>query len=178
MYWFGNQQCNIGGPGSGPGKVIVIGEVKFGRSKYGSGREVEGKWVFGIYERETKKLLLFLVEKKDSQTLIPIIQHHILPGSTIYSDKGGSYSNLGALGYIHATADLSEPSVDEAGIHTQNIERCWQVARAWVLRSGNKVSMYLKYLARYLFIRAYPKDERVHHFLKSAAQLHPHTYSA
>lgn len=46
-----------------------IDESKFGRSKYRKGRELEGKWVFGAYERESKKLLLFPVDKKNGDTL-------------------------------------------------------------------------------------------------------------
>ena len=55
---------------------------------------MEGKWVFGIYERGTKKLLLFPVDKRNSQTLTPIIRRHVLPGTTIYSDEWCAYSKL------------------------------------------------------------------------------------
>ena len=51
-------------------------------------------------------------------------------------------------------------------------------AKAWVLRSGNKVPMYSKYLARFLFNRVHSKDKTIHHFLKSAGELYPHPNSA
>lgn len=172
-YWLGSQ-----GAIGGPGVVVEIDESKFGKSKYGRGRDVEGKWVFGAFERGSKKLLLFPVEKRNAQTLTPIIQRHILPGTTIYSDEWRAYSHLGELGYTHATVNHSEHFVSESGVHTQNIERSWRDAKSWVLRSGNKVPMYSKYLARYLFARAYSKSERVHHFLKNAAELYSHPHRA
>ena len=40
----------------GPGKVVEIDESKFGKRKYHKGRRVDGCWVFGGIERESKTL--------------------------------------------------------------------------------------------------------------------------
>lgn len=45
--------------------------------------------LFGAFERVSKKLLLFPVERRDANTLIPLIQQHILPGTTIYIRTNG-----------------------------------------------------------------------------------------
>ena len=171
-FWLGDQ-CTVGGPG----KEIEIDLSQFGQSKHEKGQEVEEKWVFGIYERETKKLLLFSVEKRNAQTLTPIIRRHVLPGTIIYSDDWHAYSEIGDLGYDHETVYRSKDVVNNICFHIDNIEGCWRDVRAWVIRSGNKAHMYSKYLARYLFCRAYPKGERIHHFLMSAGKLYPHPNS-
>lgn len=39
----------------GPGKHVEIDESKFGKRKYHRGKRVDGVWVFGGIERESKK---------------------------------------------------------------------------------------------------------------------------
>ncbi|GFW49782.1 mitotic-spindle organizing protein 2A [Trichonephila clavipes] len=41
----------------GVGEIVEIDESLFGKRKYGKGRRVNGKWVFGGVQRESKKLL-------------------------------------------------------------------------------------------------------------------------
>ena len=53
---------------------------------YRRGRYFEGKRVFGGICRETKACLLVLVERRDRDTLIPIIRAQILPGICVMSD--------------------------------------------------------------------------------------------
>ena len=48
---------------------------------YHRGRYVEGKWVFAGICRETRACFLVLVERRDKDTLIPIIRAQILPGN-------------------------------------------------------------------------------------------------
>lgn len=38
----------------GPGRTVEIVESKFGKRKYHQGKRVDGVWVFGGIERETK----------------------------------------------------------------------------------------------------------------------------
>ena len=83
----------------------------------------------------------------------------------MYSDEWREYSKLGELGNEHAIVNHSKGFVTMTSVHTQNIERFWCDTKVWVLHSGNKVPMYSKYLARYLFGRAYPKTNKIHHFL-------------
>ena len=42
----------------GPGKTVEIDESKFGKRKYHRGRRVDGVWVFGGIERESKRSFL------------------------------------------------------------------------------------------------------------------------
>ena len=68
----------------GPGKTVEIDESKFGKMKYHRGRYVEGQWVFC---GQTKACFLVPVERRDKDTLLPIICAHILPGTCVMSDK-------------------------------------------------------------------------------------------
>lgn len=53
---------------------------------YHHGRYVEGKWVFDGICRETKACILVPVERRDKDTLIPVIRAQILPGICVMSD--------------------------------------------------------------------------------------------
>ena len=106
-----------------PGKVVEIKESKFGKRKYHKGRRVEGVWVFGGIERESKKLLVTTVTDRSSATLIPIIKKFILPGSKIISDCWKSYDCLSKEGYSHGTVNHSVEFVNsEMGDYTNTIE--------------------------------------------------------
>ena len=71
---------------------VEIDESKFGRRKYHRGRMVEGHWVFGGTERITGNSFLVEVDRRDAQTLLPIIKNYIRPGSIIYSDEWRAYT--------------------------------------------------------------------------------------
>jgi transposase-like protein len=57
--------------------------------------------VFGGVERGTGRLFMVPVEKRDKETLLAVIKHWILPGSTIYSDSWKAYDCLGKEGFEH-----------------------------------------------------------------------------
>ena len=61
----------------GKGKTVQIDESKFGKRKYHRGHHVEGQWVFGGIDNESRKCFLVAVEKRDEATLL------IDPGTTI-----------------------------------------------------------------------------------------------
>ncbi|CAG2189290.1 unnamed protein product [Mytilus edulis] len=61
----------------GPGLIVEIDEAKFGKRKYNRGRVVDGNWVLGGICRETKEIFLMKVDKRDKDTLIPIIEQYV-----------------------------------------------------------------------------------------------------
>ena len=87
------------GPIGGTGRTVEIDESKFGKMKYHRGRPIEGKWVFGGICRETKACFLVPVERRDRDTLLPIIRAHILPGTRVMSDLWKAYACLKNEGY-------------------------------------------------------------------------------
>ena len=63
----------------GPGKVIEIGESKFGRRKYNRGRYQEGHWVFGGVERGSRDAFMVEVPDRSANTLLPLIRQYVRP---------------------------------------------------------------------------------------------------
>ena len=56
-------------------------------SIYFRGERVEGQWLFGGVEKgDSSKCFLVPVENRKAETLLPLIQKHIMPRSTIVSD--------------------------------------------------------------------------------------------
>ena len=52
-------------PIGGAGKRVQIDESKFGKRKYHRGHRVEGQWVFGGIEEDTRRCFMVPVEKRD-----------------------------------------------------------------------------------------------------------------
>lgn len=96
-----------GTPIGGEGVIVEIDESKFGRRKYNRGHRVEGQWVFGGVERDTGRVFMVPVEKRDKDTLLRIIKKWILPGSIVISDCWKAYDCLESEGYKHLTVNLN-----------------------------------------------------------------------
>ncbi|GFW90025.1 putative transposase-like protein [Trichonephila clavipes] len=81
------------------GGVGEIDESLFGKMKYGKGRKVNGKWVFGGVQRESKKCFFHVVESRTKEEL--------------HKDEG----------YVHLRVNHSLTFVDpETGAHSNSIE--------------------------------------------------------
>ncbi|XP_023813436.1 uncharacterized protein LOC111947773 [Oryzias latipes] len=138
----------------GQHEFVVIDESHFRhKRKYGRGR-LSGawkrkKWVFGmlgVRGQRSGKPVLRLVEKRSRTELVPLIAHHVKPGSTIISDEWRAYRVLQALGYKHYTVNHSQTYVDaHTGAHTQHLERAWRTykEKVWRLR-GNRTENLLQ----------------------------------
>ena len=49
----------------GEGRAVQIDESKFGKRKYHRGHHVEGQWVFGGIESDSRRCFMAVVEKRD-----------------------------------------------------------------------------------------------------------------
>ena len=97
----------------GPGKVVEIDESKFGKRKYNKGRYVEGHWVFGGIERDSKDAFMVEVPNRTAATLLPIIQRYVRPGSIVMSDEWKAYCMISSsLNMSHQTVNHSIQFVD------------------------------------------------------------------
>ncbi|KAL6481208.1 hypothetical protein MHYP_G00092880 [Metynnis hypsauchen] len=122
--------------------VIHIDESKFcHKRKYARGRFGNSwkrkNWVFGVLEiRDTsRRPVLRLVQKRNRETLMPLIKKHVRKHSIVVSDEWRAYSNLTREGYQHVKVNHSVNYVDpQTGYHTQNIERAWQTFKREVWR--------------------------------------------
>ena len=62
---------------------------------------------------------------RTAQTLLPLIQQHVQPGTVVHSDQWSAYSTGARLPNVgsHATVNHSLRFVDPVtGVHTQTIE--------------------------------------------------------
>ena len=147
------------GPIGGPGSTVEIDESKFGKRKYHRGRFIEGQWVFGGICRETKACFLVPVERRDRDTLLPIIRAQILPGTRVMSDLWKSYDCLQNEGYQHLTVNHSLNFVDpDTGAHTQGIENTWWGVKRSMPRTGTSKDPFDSYLQEWLWRQHYKSD--------------------
>ena len=147
------------GPIGGPGSTVEIDESKFGKRKYHRGRFIEGQWVFGGICRETKACFLVPVERRDRDTLLPIIRAQILPGTRVLSDLWKSYDCLQNEGYQHLTVNHSLNFVDpDTGAHTQGIENTWWGVKRSMPRTGTSKDLFDSYLQEWLWRQHYKSD--------------------
>ena len=77
-------------------------------------------------------------EKRDNDTLLPLIRQLICPGTIVYCTGWAAYRDIESeLGFTHHVINHSQnlviPLINE-DIYTQNVERLWGDVKAWVKR--------------------------------------------
>lgn len=117
---------------------------------------IDGPWVLGIVECEIddngkRKMLetrYFWVEKRDKNTLLPIILNEVEKGAIIYTDEWKAYNSLNTLGYVHKTVNHSQYYVSSDGNHTNTVEVTWHHLKTRILRKmfGIPNSLLTSYL--------------------------------
>lgn len=158
----------------GPGKIVEIDESKFGKRKYQRGRLVDGQWILGGIERESKKCFLVPVNARNKETLYPIITEWVRPGTTIITDSWRAYDGLDKIGFVHLKVNHSRNFVDpETGAHTNTIESIWQAVKRSFPTSGRRKHYYLGYLSRFMFLHECKifNSDPFQQFLKAAGRL-------
>ena len=81
-----------------------------------------------------------LVQQRDATTLLPIIQQHVLPGTTIWSDQWAAYNNVGSLpgvvghGVVNHSLHLVDPTT---GVNTQTVESYWNRVKTGKVQSND-----------------------------------------
>lgn len=162
----------------GLGKIVEIDESKFGKRKYNRGHHIEGQWVFGGVERDSPNSFLVPVDRRDKETLLPIIQKYILPGSIIISDCWKAYAELQTLNYTHQTVNHSQTFKDPfTGACTNTIEGLWRHAKHRIPHYRRINSDYTGYLAKFMFLSKIRRNglEPVKEFCKQAGLMYEKT---
>jgi len=96
-------------------------------------RRIDGPWVFG--PKQVSDCRYFWVERRDRNTLIPIIERECAYGSVIHSDEWPAYSNLNTMEYQHSRVKHQQDYADPAtGAHTQAFEGLWLHAKTMILK--------------------------------------------
>ncbi|XP_068218454.1 uncharacterized protein [Palaemon carinicauda] len=142
----------------GPGHIVEVDESKFGKRKYNIGHKVEGTWVFGGIDRETRETFFKVVEKRNAETLISALNEHVLPGITIISNCWKGYGKVKDHDFKHFTVNHSVNFADpnDPTVHTNTIESQWRVLKRSLLpRFGTQKSLYESYFAEYCIRKRY-----------------------
>lgn len=86
-HYIDNHPIRIGGPGIN----VCMDETHLYVSKYGRGNRVKDVWVVGAIvsnPQPNEELQFFAkrVENTNLQTILPLVQRHIVPGSILMTD--------------------------------------------------------------------------------------------
>ena len=68
--------------------------------------------------------------EKSADTSLPLIRHHIKPGTIIYSDEWRSHLSIQNIGYHHDSVNHSVTFVREDELHMNNIEGVHSLLKA------------------------------------------------
>lgn len=147
----------------GPGISVEIDESLISRRKYNRGHLVPQRWIFGGIDPVTQTGFLQFVPDRSAETLLPIIQQRIVPGSIIISDEWRAYGNIQQIevtpSYVHRTVNHSLEFVNELGDTTNHIEAMWNnCKRRFKRMSGTYASMVPSYLDEFMWRQQFGSD--------------------
>jgi len=95
-----------------------------------------------------------VVPRRDTATLLPIIQQHVQPGTVIWSDQWAAYNQVGRLAGVasHDTVNHSVTFVAPSGVHTQNVESSWnRIKHKFKKMKGCHRELLPSYLDEYMW---------------------------
>jgi transposase-like protein len=99
--------------------------------------------------------IMTLVPQRDAATLLPIIQRHVRPGTTIWSDEWAAYRRVQQLPSVtqHQTVNHSIEFINPAtGVQTQAIESYWNRVKTKFKRmKGVQETMLSSYLDEFMW---------------------------
>ena len=110
-----------------------VDESLFVKMKHHKGKDLKipQVWVFGLYERQTKKCIFVVVPSRDAFTLLNVIYQYVKPRTVIHSDCWRSNIRIRSLDkhFEHKTVNHNLWFKDpKTGVHTNGIESVWNSA--------------------------------------------------
>lgn len=126
----------------GPGTIVEIDESYFRhKQKYHRGRVGPNpKWVFGLISRASPTShahgVMKIVMARNADTLLPIIQQYVKPGTKVISDQWRAYNHIDTIpGLEHGVVNHSVNFVCRiTQNHTQGIESYWAQVKSKLKR--------------------------------------------
>jgi transposase-like protein len=132
-------------------------EVKNPAYKSVSGRGTEKVPVFGMLDRETRKVRAQVIPDVKRDVLMNAILKNVEKGSTVYTDGLRDYMPLKALEFVHDTVNHLDEYV-RGEIHTNGIENFWSLLKRGL--RGTYVSVEPFHLDRYVDEQAFRFNNR------------------
>lgn len=110
-------------------------------------------WLVGIIEQESKRIKLFIVENRRSDTFLQIFQENLHQGTVIISDGYSSYPNaVRRFGSRHIVVNHSRGFKNFEGFTTNNIENLWQLLKYEVKRRRGVLFVYAqRFIEEFVF---------------------------
>lgn len=139
----------------GDGVIVEIDETKLGKRKYNKGHHVEGVWVLvGVERSVERKVFMCELENRKKETLIPLIERFVLPGSIVHTDCFKSYEKISTeLGLVHGTVNHKLGYKDKiTGVHTNTVEGT-NNALKMAIKPRNRSKGCGEYLAEFIWRR-------------------------
>lgn len=138
---------------------------------------MEGHWIFGMFERDSKKFRLEICpdNKRDQITLLALLEKHVERGTIIYSDMWRGYHNIHLHGYFHRTVNHSVNFVDPlTQVHTNSVEANWRPLKNRLQRGGIGAQGKLsQHLCEYLWMRSHRDDDDIFlSFIKAISRIY------
>jgi transposase-like protein len=130
--------------------------------------------VFGLFERESGKVITQHVPDTKAKTILPIMDKTVKKGSIMVTDEWTAYKNL-ATNYFHEVVNHGNGEyVRDIVFHTNNMENFWSHFKRTIYGTYHQVSP--KHLARYCDESAFRwntrlqgQQERFEHSIKYCA---------
>lgn len=120
----------------GNGAVVQVDETWLPSVKSSSSRMGSGAIIFGLYDQNGVQTRI--VPNRRSETLIPLIEALVEPGSTIVSDQHKGYDSLSERGFRHIRLNHARAEwVNSDGYSMLGIEGYWGNFK-YFMRSNNR----------------------------------------
>lgn len=116
--------------------------------------------VFGMLDRETRKVRAQVVPNVKRETLQNAIMERVGFGATVYTDGWPGYDRLAANGFVHETVNHIEEYV-RGQVHTQAIENFWSLLKRTL--KGTYVAVEPYHMDRYLDEAMFRFNHRINH---------------
>lgn len=120
----------------GPGQMVYVDETLVNNVVTGHLRNQRSQSaiVFGLACGD--QIISGIIKDRSKDTLIPLIERFVLPGSTIVSDGHPSYRSLRRRGWTHIVIDHSVSFHDFNGNTSNPIETYWRVLKRSLMGHG------------------------------------------
>lgn len=146
----------------GPGVIVQVDETKlnFNVKSHWGNTPSNPCWAVCIVDTSTTPAIGYveIVARRDSSTLMQVINRVVRPNSTIYTDEWRAYSVLSkSIVYNHATVVHKYNFVDpHTGVHTQHVESFnnklkYVIKLCKGIKSDNRKDFLIEFMFRDMF---------------------------
>lgn len=127
---------------------VEIDETYVGGTVRGMGRRYVGNKavVFGMLQRGGE-VMTKVVEKANRQTVQPIIEENVAPGSNVHTDEHAAYLKLTKAGYNHQTVAHGKKEYVNGECHVNGLENFWKHLKSSI--TGTHMHVSRKHLPKY-----------------------------